>query len=1300
MSLADVIVRAGWDSSSLDSGIKSSQKRLKDFDKTAKETSVSFAASMRGLGAAIATLGVASQIGEMIKIADAYKNMSAQLSLVSKSTADLASAQKALFEIAQRTRSGVEPTVKLFASLGRSTETLGVSQRDLLTVTETINKALLVSGANSASAEAALIQLGQGMASGTLRGEELNSVMEQTPRLAKAIADGMGVTIGQLRQLGQDGKLTGEAVFNALKGQFDAINTEFAKLPTTVGGSLTVLGNAAGQAVANLDKATGATAKLAAGINFLGTNIDTVLPVIGTAIAYAGVRLTASLAASGVAAAAASPAVRAYAASVALIGPASATAIASAGLMRGALVSVTAAGRGLVALLGGPWGIAFTAAAGVAYLLATNIGEADRKNRELVSSLGGAKSALDAYEEAALAAATATGDAKVKAQQHAEALRQEAGAAVVAARALRDKAVAAANAALAAEQEKFAASTSGGLKSQATVALEGGQYAQAQVSLKAARERAAAATQAATAAEARYKDILSGSTPALRAVTEATHVSAAADDKKAKSAKAAASAQDEFNQKLKAARESLETDSERTLRETRETMLVFGEAFQKGKISAAEFREAIERLQKPVVKASDAVDVLRDDITPTTEAMDDFARQLADCITPAEALAQALGNISGAVGSLADSFRRGDVAGMAYDLQSLGTGVAGAFRSGGLAGGATAIGSIAGQVIGGKTGRAIGTGAGIAGLGAVGGGFLASGGLAAGVANGIVGLGGSAALAGGVGTAIMSIGAALPMIGIVAGGLYALSEIFKKPSNHGAGYDLITGQFSGQSRTEETEGAVKQVGDAVLQMQALLDSAGITRGDGVRGLVIGSRDPTQIYTTSGKTITAAKGDVEAAANAALDAMLDGATYVSDTQKQLVESMRAAGKGFDEIAVKLQDYAAAQQLGTSIADAILQLTDPKQYDLTVLKRAQEERDKQVKAALDAGYLTAERFGEISDQLERLKGLEIDQVMARYANAANEAVDAARGELQRAYDAEAGAIRERISEFEQLAQSLRAFDEKLREAALQGQSLAQLRNAFANVSSIAAASDKDALGRFTSIADAFSQASTAQARDSVENRRNQARIRAATQDALKAAQTQVDLGQAQLDALTQSVAALLDIKTATLSVAQAIAQLQAALSAQRGGAATAANDDSFDAAAYGAVNPDVVAEFQRYAAGTSAYQQFYAPGLSEDEFLAAHYNSAGKDEIADGTRLRGFATGGSWQVGGMGGLDSQVVAFRASPSEHAVVTHEDPFATVSATNGLILRQTRRLDKIERATAFLEQWEAIGMPPTRVG
>jgi tape measure domain-containing protein len=197
----------------------------------------------RGLRKVLAAVGIGVAIRAVVQASDTYSELRSQLRLVTESQEELNDTYEAAYKLAQDTRGGLGETINLYARLARSSEELDLTNQQLLTVTRAINQSFVVSGASAQEAASATLQLSQGMASGTLRGEELNSVLENSPRLARAIADGLGVTIGQLRELGAEGQLTGSAVTRALLSSADSINREFQDMPRTVGQSLQQLRN-------------------------------------------------------------------------------------------------------------------------------------------------------------------------------------------------------------------------------------------------------------------------------------------------------------------------------------------------------------------------------------------------------------------------------------------------------------------------------------------------------------------------------------------------------------------------------------------------------------------------------------------------------------------------------------------------------------------------------------------------------------------------------------------------------------------------------------------------------------------------------------------------------------------------------------------------------------------------------------------------------------------------------------------------------------------------------------------------
>ena len=219
----------------------------------------------------------AGKVQEIVQIADAWNMMSARLKLATIGHNEFATAQKALFDIAQRIGVPIQETTTLYGKLQQAVRMLGGEQKVALTITESISQALRLSGASATEAQSSLLQFGQALASGVLRGEEFNSVVENSPRLAQALADGLNVPIGRLRKLAEEGRLTADVVVNALMSQKDKLAAEYTQLPATVSQAFQRLQNAFGQWVAQVDAATGITKKLADGLTWLATNLDTVM---------------------------------------------------------------------------------------------------------------------------------------------------------------------------------------------------------------------------------------------------------------------------------------------------------------------------------------------------------------------------------------------------------------------------------------------------------------------------------------------------------------------------------------------------------------------------------------------------------------------------------------------------------------------------------------------------------------------------------------------------------------------------------------------------------------------------------------------------------------------------------------------------------------------------------------------------------------------------------------------------------------------------------------------------------------
>lgn len=206
----------------------------------------------------------------LVNTSDQLTSINARLRLMTGSAEAAAAAQEEIYQAAMRSRGAYADMADFVSQLGTVAGNAFTGTDELVAFAEQIQKQMAISGASGASAQAALVQLTQGLASGTLRGEELNSVLEQTPMIAQTIAEYMGVTIGEMRELASEGKVTAEVVKNAMLGAAEETNAQFEQMPMTWAQVWTMLQNVAIQA---LDPVLDA-------ISWLANNIDLVGPII------------------------------------------------------------------------------------------------------------------------------------------------------------------------------------------------------------------------------------------------------------------------------------------------------------------------------------------------------------------------------------------------------------------------------------------------------------------------------------------------------------------------------------------------------------------------------------------------------------------------------------------------------------------------------------------------------------------------------------------------------------------------------------------------------------------------------------------------------------------------------------------------------------------------------------------------------------------------------------------------------------------------------------------------------------
>lgn len=300
---------------------------------------------------------------------------------------------EAILSLAQRTRTSFEATTDLYARMERATRTQQISRERLLAITETVNKAVKLSYADTNTANAALTQFAQGLAAGVLRGQDLNSVIAGTPVLAEAIAKGLGKQVGQIRKMGEAGELSTTKVLSALENSAQRVSEEFSRVPVTIQDAFTQIKNSFVDYIGKTDQATGASkafslalqdiAKnlpkyldpLLDAIRLLLQNLDTLAVLVGTRLALAAI-------------------------------PAMITAVTTLRNAFIALRTATLAWGAAATAMAGPWGIALAAIAAALYLVyqrTNQAKQAEDQHRKVMEEIEGQaqKNIVSGYQLAA-----------------------------------------------------------------------------------------------------------------------------------------------------------------------------------------------------------------------------------------------------------------------------------------------------------------------------------------------------------------------------------------------------------------------------------------------------------------------------------------------------------------------------------------------------------------------------------------------------------------------------------------------------------------------------------------------------------------------------------------------------------------------------------------------------------------------------------------------------------------------------------------------------------------------------------
>lgn len=273
MATNEYKVKLTADASGFSAGTRQAKKDLGDLS--------SQLGALRALsGRALAFAGVGLVANEFIQIADAAGQTTARLRLATKATGDFAQVQRELIQGARDARAPLNDSVSLYAQIAPSLNAVGISSMRTAAAIKTVNQAIALSGSAGPSAAAALQQLSQGLAANELRGAELNSVLEQTPGLATALAEGLGVPVGALKEMASNGEITAEAFIKAMEKVAKRVDEDFRAMPTSVAQSMTIFNDAIASVVASFDQQSGLTAEIGSTIIAVGDGIRALEPVV------------------------------------------------------------------------------------------------------------------------------------------------------------------------------------------------------------------------------------------------------------------------------------------------------------------------------------------------------------------------------------------------------------------------------------------------------------------------------------------------------------------------------------------------------------------------------------------------------------------------------------------------------------------------------------------------------------------------------------------------------------------------------------------------------------------------------------------------------------------------------------------------------------------------------------------------------------------------------------------------------------------------------------------------------------
>ncbi len=242
--------------------------------KATKQT-INLQQAVLGFALTVGGLNLGGMIVDLAKTVDQYSEWQNRLAVVSKGTRDLTQATDELLAVSIKSRTDMSSTMDLYSKLTRVNNQYNLSQEDLLSITETVGKSVAMSGASVSGAQGAVMQFAQAL-SGNFKSsaQELNSIIEQTPALAGAIAMALGTTTDQLKKMAAEGEISTEAVLNGLLRIKGVIDNQFSQSMLTMGQSWTAVTDAFTNFLGKNEQVNSAAKSIANTIQQAAINFD------------------------------------------------------------------------------------------------------------------------------------------------------------------------------------------------------------------------------------------------------------------------------------------------------------------------------------------------------------------------------------------------------------------------------------------------------------------------------------------------------------------------------------------------------------------------------------------------------------------------------------------------------------------------------------------------------------------------------------------------------------------------------------------------------------------------------------------------------------------------------------------------------------------------------------------------------------------------------------------------------------------------------------------------------------------